>query len=156
MVKYMKDHEMESYTMMRMLCDDIYIVYKTIGKLVGAMFANSRQCSQGHQYSYACSVIPNRDNDDDYDYKYNNKTPYHTQDLFDEMEQNEMEQNEMEQNEMEQNEMEQNEMEQNEMEQNEMEQNEMTPYLSFGVATFMKEVSGDNIITGSTETQKII
>jgi hypothetical protein len=55
MINYMKDKTLESHPIMKMLCDDIYIAYKTTGTPLGRMYTCARQTSNGRQQIYMCS-----------------------------------------------------------------------------------------------------
>jgi hypothetical protein len=42
-----------------MLCDDIYIAYKTINSPLGIMYTSARHTSNGRQQTYMCSATQN-------------------------------------------------------------------------------------------------
>ena len=63
MIEYMREHNMESDSIMKMLCDDIFIIYKTCGKSIANMYSYARQTSQGNQHSYTVSIEPAQDYD---------------------------------------------------------------------------------------------
>ena len=56
MLKYMKDHNIESEPFMKMLCDDIFIAHKTFGTSLANMYTSARQKSQGCQQTYTVST----------------------------------------------------------------------------------------------------
>jgi hypothetical protein len=60
----MKDNVLETNVMLQMLCDDIYIAYKTLGTSSGLMYTTARQSSNGEQHVYMCSEITNNDSQD--------------------------------------------------------------------------------------------
>jgi hypothetical protein len=56
MLDFMKDNDLETNPIMKMLCDDIYIAYKTTGTSIGNMYTCARQTSNGRQHTYMCSA----------------------------------------------------------------------------------------------------
>jgi transcription elongation factor Elf1 len=59
MRNYMRSKGLLDDPFMKQLCNDISIVYSTIGKSNGIMFAMSRSCSQGRQQSYNTNTVNN-------------------------------------------------------------------------------------------------
>ena len=57
MLTYMQHNHMTTDSIMKMLCDDMYICVRTIGTEQGMMFACARQTSQGRQQTYTCSAV---------------------------------------------------------------------------------------------------
>lgn len=55
--KYMEDHNLNEDLFYKILCDDIYITYKTIGTRHAHMYSCSRQTSQGAQRSCPATMI---------------------------------------------------------------------------------------------------
>jgi Mg-chelatase subunit ChlD len=58
MTKYISENGLQEDVFMKLLCDDVYINYKTIGTKYGNMYANARQTSQGSQCIYNATYIP--------------------------------------------------------------------------------------------------
>lgn len=56
MINYMKEKNLNTDPIMNMLCDDIYIAYKTTGTSIGNMYTCARQTSNGRQQTYVCSA----------------------------------------------------------------------------------------------------
>ena len=55
--KYMTDNHLEEDKILKNLCDDIYICYRTFGTKFGTMYCTSRRTSQGTQRGYTVSSI---------------------------------------------------------------------------------------------------
>jgi hypothetical protein len=53
--KYMNDNSLNDDKILKNLCDDIYICYRTLGTKFGSMFCTARQTSQGTQRQYTAS-----------------------------------------------------------------------------------------------------
>ena len=68
MRKYMRSKGLLDDPFMKQLCNDISIIYSTIGKSNGIMFAMSRSCSQGRQQSYNTNTININDINDMMDF----------------------------------------------------------------------------------------
>jgi hypothetical protein len=64
--KYMSDNKLEDDILLKNLCDDIYICYRTFGTNYGFMFCYARECSQGQQRAYTATQLP----DDTSDYVF--------------------------------------------------------------------------------------
>jgi hypothetical protein len=58
MKSYMKDNGLDDDKLLKNLCDDIYISYRTFGTRFAAMYNNARQTSQGAQRCYTVSHTP--------------------------------------------------------------------------------------------------
>ena len=64
MKKYMEYNDLKNDKLMKNLCDDIYICYRTFGTKFGAMYTTARQTSQGTQRCYNVSHTPDIIDDD--------------------------------------------------------------------------------------------
>ena len=53
--KYMEDNNLNEDKILKNLCDDIYISYRTLGTRIGNMFCTARLTSQGAQRQYTAS-----------------------------------------------------------------------------------------------------
>ena len=56
MTNFMKLNNLETNQMMKMLCDDIYIAYKTLGTSTGILFICARHKSNGLEQTYMCTA----------------------------------------------------------------------------------------------------
>lgn len=56
--KYMSDNQLQDNILMKNLCDDIYICYRTFGTNYGFMYCAARECSQGQQRAYTATQLP--------------------------------------------------------------------------------------------------
>jgi uncharacterized protein YegL len=61
--KYMSDNNLNEDKVLKNLCDDIYICYRTFGSKFGSMFCTARQTSQGTQRMYTASNTFEADDD---------------------------------------------------------------------------------------------
>jgi uncharacterized protein YegL len=57
MRRYMKENDLLDDNFMKMLCDDICILYKSLSSSLGYMYTSARSTSQGRQTSYNISSI---------------------------------------------------------------------------------------------------
>ena len=65
MTTYMET--LDDKRLMKNLCDDIVVVYRTIGTRYGHMYSCARQCSQGTERIHTASNTPMAPRDEDYD-----------------------------------------------------------------------------------------
>ena len=61
-IEFMKKNSLETNSIMKMLCDDIYIAYKTIGTSLGSMYSCARQISNGREQTYMCATLTSQQN----------------------------------------------------------------------------------------------
>jgi hypothetical protein len=61
--KYMADNQLKENIMLKNLCDDIYICYRTFGTTYGFMYCAARECSQGQQRAYTATQLPDVDDE---------------------------------------------------------------------------------------------
>ncbi len=61
--KYMTDNQLEDNKVLKNLCDDIYICFRTFGTKFGIMYCTARQNSQGTQRQYTVSSTIDDNND---------------------------------------------------------------------------------------------
>jgi len=61
MKDYIAKHNLNDDKFLKNLCDDIYIVYRTLGTMYAAMYTVARQTSQGTQRCYTVSQTPDDD-----------------------------------------------------------------------------------------------
>jgi len=62
--KYMADNNLTDDTLLKNLCDDIYICRRTFGTIYGNMYCTSRGNSQGQQRAYATTYLPDNQRND--------------------------------------------------------------------------------------------
>ena len=60
MKEYMKDHDLIDDPLMKNLCDDMVVVYKTFGTRFGMMYTSARQTSQGNERLFNVCDTPTR------------------------------------------------------------------------------------------------
>jgi hypothetical protein len=56
--KYMSDNLLQDNILLKNLCDDIYICYRTFGTNYGFMYCAARESSQGQQRAYTATQLP--------------------------------------------------------------------------------------------------
>ena len=123
MMEYMKEHELETDPIMKMLCDDIYIANKTIGTRLGNMFTCARQTSQGRQQIYTCSAVKDDYLDNDLENDLESSALWHSTTRLMKNSNKRMDNEEIDDYEI-------------------QTQNNLSPYISDTVMTVMREVSG--------------
>ena len=151
MLNYMKDTQIETNPIMKMLCDDIYICIRTIGTSLDNMFSCARQSSQGRQQTYACSQIDSVEPESEPSVNYLNPTFPSQLPIFNYLppatrlarHSNNIGLSNYEIDEI------------DEIDNGLLSQNTLTPYYSSGVVKLMREVSGDDTIGQEDNTQII-
>jgi len=79
MKSYMHEKELSNDLLMKNLCDDMVIVYRTLGTRVGFMYSNARQTSQGTERAFNVYSTPSRCVGDDMnDHDVSDDSPYNT------------------------------------------------------------------------------
>lgn len=58
LMNYMDKNKLTEDPILTMLCDDIYITYRTFNTPLGTMYSSSRQESNGRQHNYVCLSAP--------------------------------------------------------------------------------------------------
>ena len=72
---YVETNQLNDDIFWKVLLDDIYIVYKTMGKSYAHMYTTTRQVSQGRQYSCNTEDFEDEDNDKNDYYGFDNTHP---------------------------------------------------------------------------------
>jgi hypothetical protein len=79
MKSYMHENELTDDLLMKNLCDDMVIVYRTLGTRVGFMYSNARQTSQGTERAFNVYSTPSRCVGEDMnDHDVSDDSPYNT------------------------------------------------------------------------------
>ena len=82
MKQYMEEHNQTENIFMKVLCDDIYIAYRTLGTSICQAFTSARQASQGQQRAYHASNIytqeDEKEKEDEYKLSKQTDSPYQT------------------------------------------------------------------------------
>jgi uncharacterized protein YegL len=73
--KYMRINNLEDDGLLNMLCDDIHIMYRTVGSHYGELYAVSRHTSQGRQRTYNTNSLKSNGVEDDFDNLISRKFP---------------------------------------------------------------------------------
>ena len=63
MKEYMKDNDLSNDPLLQNLCDDMVIVYRTLGTHLGVMYTSARQTSQGNERLFNVNDMPLADFD---------------------------------------------------------------------------------------------
>ena len=87
-MNYRNEHDLEDDKFTKMLCDDLFITYKTIGTDRCCIYTCARQSSQGRQTTYHVSLDDSDNDEDDEDAVFpymlsdNIDSPYATNDVM--------------------------------------------------------------------------